>query len=148
MNKTTIYCRRYRLILTDELELFDDRNIWSKKDNLLKIGKLLGVEDKTGDEIPNNGWNMANMETDGRKLLQYKQIFKAFSEQITYLICPEHPTLNQRYYVWGTKVYQSLKENFNKYCLFGKERNTGHSCNHYCHIIWTQTWPCIDQITV
>ena len=32
--------------LTDELNLCGDRNILSNKDKLLKIGKLLGVEDK------------------------------------------------------------------------------------------------------
>ena len=30
--------------LTDELDLCDDGNILSNKENLLKIGKLLGVE--------------------------------------------------------------------------------------------------------
>ena len=106
MNKTTIYCGRDRLNLTDELELFDDKNVWKKKENSLKVGKLLGVEDKTGDEIPNNGWNMANMETEGRKLLQYKHIFKLFSEKIAYLICPDHPTFNLKDNVPGIKVYQ------------------------------------------
>ena len=60
--------------------LCDDRNILSNKENLLKIGKLLGVEAKKCDEIPNNGWNMADMETEGGKLMQSRHIFKSFSE--------------------------------------------------------------------
>ena len=46
--------------LIDELDLCDDVNILSNKDNLLKIGKLLGVEAKTFNGIPNEGWNMAD----------------------------------------------------------------------------------------
>ena len=55
-----IYCGRDRITLTDELDLCDDGNITSNKDKLLKIGKLLGVESKTCNDILNQGWNMAN----------------------------------------------------------------------------------------
>ena len=65
LNKTTIYRGRYRLILTDQLKLCDDGNVLSKKKNLIKVGKLLGVEAKTCDEIPNICWNVAHMDTDG-----------------------------------------------------------------------------------
>ena len=41
----------------------DDVNFSSNKENLLKVGKLLGVESKTCDEIPNNGCNMSDIET-------------------------------------------------------------------------------------
>ena len=41
--------------LTYELDLFDDVNTLSIKDKLLKIGKLLAVEAKTYNEIPNKG---------------------------------------------------------------------------------------------
>ena len=68
------------MILADKLELCDDGNVLSNKENLLKVGKLLGVEAKTCDEIPNNGWNMADMETEGRRIMQANQIFKAFSD--------------------------------------------------------------------
>ena len=44
-----------------ELYLCDDGNILSNKDKLLKIGKFIGVEAKTCNEIPNNGFNMADM---------------------------------------------------------------------------------------
>ena len=64
---------------------------------------------------------MANMETDGRKLLQYKQIFKAFSEKIAYLICPKHPTFNLQDNVPGTKVYQSLKEILKSLAYLGRK---------------------------
>ena len=84
------------MILTDELKLCDDVNVLSNKDNLIKVGRLLGVEPKTWDEIPNNGWDMAYMETVGRKLMRAKQIFKSFSDKIAYLICPEHPIFNQQ----------------------------------------------------
>ena len=49
--------------LADELDLCDDENILSNKENFLKIGKLLGFEDKNCNEIPNNGWNMADTDT-------------------------------------------------------------------------------------
>ena len=48
--------------MTYELDLCDDGNILSNKDKLLKIGKLIGVEYKTCNEIPNRGWNMADRE--------------------------------------------------------------------------------------
>ena len=90
LNKTTIYYGRDRLSLIDELDLCDDGNILSNKDNLLKIGKLLGVEAKTCDEIPNNGWNMMDIETQGRKIVRSKQILNEF-QKIDYLICPQKP---------------------------------------------------------
>ena len=74
--------------LTGSLDLCDDINILSKKEKLLKIGRFLVVESKTCDEIPNNGCNMADMEMEGRELIRFKQIFKAFSDKISYLICP------------------------------------------------------------
>ena len=46
--------------LIDELDLCDDGNILSNKENLLKIGDLLPVEARNCNEIPNNGWNMAD----------------------------------------------------------------------------------------
>ena len=72
MNRETIYCVRDRLILTDELGLCDDGNTLYNKDDLLKSGKLLGVESKTCDEIPNNNLNMADMDMEGRKLMWAK----------------------------------------------------------------------------
>ena len=75
LNMTTIYHGRDILILADELDLCDDGNISSNKENLLEIGKLLGVEAKNYNEIPINGWNMVYMETEGREIMQYKQIF-------------------------------------------------------------------------
>ena len=44
--------------LIDELDLCDEGNILSNKEKLLKLGKLLGVETKTCNNIPNNGCNM------------------------------------------------------------------------------------------
>ena len=104
-----------------ELGLCGDQNVWSKKENLLKVGNLLGVEDKTGDEIPNNVWNIVDMETEGTKLVQSKHIFKEFSEQIAYLIYPEHPTFNLQDNVPGTKVYQSLKEIWKQFAYLGRK---------------------------
>ena len=105
-NRTKIYNGRDILILTDELELCDDGNVLSNKDNLLKVDKLLCVEAKTCDEITNNGWNMAGIETEGRKNVQSKKIFKAFSDKIAHLICPENPTFHQHDDVQGEKIYQ------------------------------------------
>ena len=59
-NRTTIYRGREIMSLTDELDLCDDGNITSNKDKLLKLGKLLGVESKTCNDILNQGWNMAD----------------------------------------------------------------------------------------
>ena len=47
--------------MTDELKLCDDVNVLSNKENLFKARKLLGAESKTCDDIPNNGWDMADM---------------------------------------------------------------------------------------
>ena len=60
------------------MKLCDYVNVLSKKENLLKVGKLLGVESKSCDEISNNGWNMADMYKEERKLVKAKQIFKTF----------------------------------------------------------------------
>ena len=63
MNRITIYRGRDKLGLKDEMKLCDYVNVLSNRENLLKSGKLLGVESKTCDEIPNNGWSMEDMET-------------------------------------------------------------------------------------
>ena len=47
LNRTTIYHGRDRMNLTYELDLCDDGNILSNKNNLLEIGKLIWVEAKT-----------------------------------------------------------------------------------------------------
>ena len=96
--------------LIDELYLCDDGDILSNKDNLLGIGKLLGVEAKTCNEIPNNGWNMEDIKIEGRQLMRSKHICKAFSDKIAYLIYPDDPTFHKDGDVQVTKVYQSLKE--------------------------------------
>ena len=81
--------------LTDELNLCDDGNILSNKNKLLKIDKLLGVESKTCNGIPNQGWNMADREMEGRNIMIAKQIFKPFSEKNVYLICPDNQTFHK-----------------------------------------------------
>ena len=90
----------------DELDLCDDGNVLSNKDKLLKIGKLLGVEAKTCNEIPNKGCNMADREMEGRKIMRTKHIFKSFSENIAYLICPYNPNVHQHNDVQITNIYQ------------------------------------------
>ena len=94
MNRTTIYPGRDRMNLTYELALCNDGTILSNKDNLLKIGKLLGVEAKTCNEIPNKGCNVVDREMEGIKLMRSKHIFKGFSEKLSYLICPDNPTFH------------------------------------------------------
>ena len=49
---------------------------------LLEIDKLLGVESQYCNEIPNKGWNMADCEMERRKLMQAKQILKAFHKKL------------------------------------------------------------------
>ena len=61
-NRKTRYHGRYRINMTDELDLCDDENILSNKDKLLTTGKLLGVEAITCNEIPNKGLNMTDRE--------------------------------------------------------------------------------------
>ena len=58
--------------LIDELYLCDDGNILSNKYKLLEIGKLLGFEAQTCNEISNKGWNVADSEMEGRKLIRSK----------------------------------------------------------------------------
>ena len=59
LNRTKIYHGRDIMNLTYELYLCDNGNVLSNKDKLLEIGKLLGVEAKTCNEIPNKGWNIS-----------------------------------------------------------------------------------------
>ena len=54
---------------------------------------------------------MVNSKMEGRQLMQAKQIFKAFSDKITYLICPDNPIFHEDNDVQGTKVHHSSKEN-------------------------------------
>ena len=103
------------------MKVCEDVNILSNKDNLLVVGKLLGVESKTCDWIPNNGYNMEDIETEGGKLMWSKQILKSFSDIISYLICPEHPTFHQRGDAQGINVYQSLKENSSDLTFWGSK---------------------------
>ena len=70
-----------------------------------RSGKLLGVGTKTCNEIPNNGWNMAYNKMEGRQIMRANQIFKVFSDQIAYLICPDNPTFHEDNDVQGRKVY-------------------------------------------
>ena len=46
----------------------------------LKLVSYLGLNTKLENYIPNKGFNMANMEMDGGKLMRANHIFKAFSE--------------------------------------------------------------------
>ena len=81
------------MTLTDELDSCGDGNILSNKERLRIIGKFLGVEAKTCNEVPNNGWNMADIKMKVRPLMQAKQNFKEFSDKIACLIFPDNPTL-------------------------------------------------------
>ena len=80
-----------------------------KEDKLLEIGKLLGVEAKTCNSIPNKCWNTEDSGMEGRKIMLSKQIFKSFSDHIVYLICPDNPNFHEHNDVQGRRVYQSLK---------------------------------------
>ena len=77
-----------------------------KKYELLEIGKLLGVEAQTCNKILNKFWNVASSKMEGGKLMRDKQIFKAFSDKITYLIYQDNPTFHEHNDVQRTKVYQ------------------------------------------
>ena len=50
-----------RMSLTDELDLCDYGNVLSNKYKFLEIGKFLGVEYQTCNEITNKDWNMAGI---------------------------------------------------------------------------------------
>ena len=52
---------------------------------------------------------MEGMVMEGRKLMKSKQIFKAFSDKINHLICPENPSFHGQNDVQGTEFFQSLK---------------------------------------
>ena len=60
----------------------------------LELVIFLGLKLKLENEIPNNGCNMADMDIEGRKLMQEKYILKSFSYKIAYLIYPENPTFS------------------------------------------------------
>ena len=67
LNITTIYHIIDITSLIDELNSCDDRNILLINENLLKIGNSIGVEARNYNEIPNNGFNMKDMELERRK---------------------------------------------------------------------------------
>ena len=48
--------------LIDELYLCHDGNVLSNKYTFIEIGKLLGVEAQTSNEIPDKGWNMVDSD--------------------------------------------------------------------------------------
>ena len=67
---------------------------------------------------------MAYMDTEGRKSMRAKQIFKSFSDKIAYLICPEQPTFHQQDYAQGMNVYQSMKENLSNITFLGSKETS------------------------
>ena len=91
---------------------------------MLEIGKLLGVEAQNCNGVPNKGWNMADSEMEGRKLMWAKQIFKSFSDKISYLICPENPSFHEHNDVQGTKFFESLKENLTNLTFLGRKETS------------------------
>ena len=91
--------------LEDELDLCDDGNVLSNKYKFLEIGKLLGVQDQTCNELPNKDCNMVDSEMEVRKLMQSKQIFKSFSGKIAYLICPDNLTFHEHNYSKVTNAW-------------------------------------------
>ena len=106
MSRTKIYCGRYRLSLKVELGLCDDGNILSKKKKLLKIGNSLGIESKTCDYIPNNGWNEADVKTEVRKLVRSRQIFGEFSKKtLTSFVQKNHVFMKKM--VYKEKMFSS-----------------------------------------
>ena len=55
-----------------------------------------------------------------------KQIFKAFSEKNSYLVCPDNPTFQEHNDVQGTKVYHSHKENLTNITFWGRKKRQSH----------------------
>ena len=88
------------------------------------IDKLLWVEAQPCNDIPNKVWTMEDIEMEGRKIMQAKHIFKAFSDKITYLVCPSNPNFHKHEDVQGTKVYQSLKENLTNLTFLGRKKTS------------------------
>ena len=66
----------------------------SNKERLIKIRNFLEVEVNACAEIPKCGWNMDNLETEGRSLPQENQIFRVIYGKIGFLICTENPTFH------------------------------------------------------
>ena len=60
LKRTKILHGRDRMNMIDEFGLCDDGNFLSNNYKLPKIVKLLGVEAKTCNEVPNKGWDMAD----------------------------------------------------------------------------------------
>ena len=93
--RTTIYFRRDRMNLTDELILCHDVNILSNRNKLLKVCKLLGFEANSFEEIPNKGWNVADREVEGKLIMISKQIFKLFSEKSHFTHLSRYPNFSR-----------------------------------------------------
>ena len=143
MSITKIYHGREILSLIYEIKLCDAVNCFDKE-NSLTIGKILGVESKTCDDIRNNGWNMADLGTEQRKLIQANHTFKQTSNKIAYLNYPEHPTFHKWDDAKGMNIYQSMKQNLSNITFMGrKERwvasvgiiSKSFKLKHACEII-------------
>ena len=91
-------------------------NVLSNKENLLKVGKLLGVEYKTCDDVPNNCCIMADMKKSGRKSMRAR-----ISNKIYYLICLYHPNYHQQDDAKVMNLYQSMKENLSNLTVWGRK---------------------------
>ena len=64
---------------------------------------------------------MTNMETEEKRLIRSKQIFKECSDRNAYLICTENPKFHEQNDVQGTKVSQLLKEKLTNITFCGRK---------------------------
>ena len=79
--------------------------ILSNKENLLTVGKLLGVESKTLYEICNNGWNRTDIYAEGRKLCDTFQIkLLTGSVQSTQILINKMMYKDQRFTIHPNKI--------------------------------------------
>ena len=70
LNIKTMFREKYIISLTDHFNLCGDGKHLSNKEKLIKIRNFIGIKPNACDEIPESGWNIYNLGTEGRSILR------------------------------------------------------------------------------
>ena len=65
-----MFREKYIISLTDHFNLCGDGKHLSNKEKLIKIRNFIGIKPNACDEIPESGWNIDNLGTEGRSILR------------------------------------------------------------------------------
>lgn len=94
--------------------------VQSKKDKLLAVLQLLGLDSKVLRNIPWNGFKTATVESPSSSQRLAQQIHCMASDKIASLICPENLAFhNENATFTDNKSFDSIKSNMCKLMFFG-----------------------------